>query len=180
MVCADRRYLVLQQNHTRVSEDRMWWAWWRQKVSFMYAHNVCPHSTHAFERLQSRVTKPTNTEYTPLTWETQKFVFIFVQIPSIGQLSQQALHSFDGTALQQQLQKFSANIYSTHALTTVHIFKNGAVLRKPFPLLHRKRNSDMHKHSHGSPKCSSGRHKRSSRKTVNAAPKDANAACEKP
>ena len=124
MVSGDRRYLVLQQNHTRVSEDRMWRAWWRQKVSFMYAHNVCPHSTHAFERLQSRVTKPTNIEYTALTWETQKFVFIFVQIPSIGQLSQQTLHSWTCVTPSMELhynnsyQQFSTNIYSTHALTS--------------------------------------------------------------
>ena len=47
----------------------------------LYVH-MCPRSTHTFEELQSWVSKSTNTEYTPISWENQKFVF--VQNPSTG------------------------------------------------------------------------------------------------
>ena len=62
--------------------------------------------------VQSRVTKPTNTKYTPITWENPEVCF--VQNPTIGQLSQQTPHteSFNETALQQQrsCQQFLPNI----------------------------------------------------------------------
>ena len=59
-----------------------------EREPFVYLHK---RSTHTFERLQSCVTKPTNTEYIPITWE--KPYYIFVRNPSIGQqLSQQTQH----------------------------------------------------------------------------------------
>ena len=114
----DKRYLALRQNHTRVQWRQNVPSGWRRKVSFMYAH-VGPRHTHTFEKLQSWPNAQTlNT--LRLLEKTQKIIFIFVQIPSIGQPSQQTPHSFDGTALQQQLptKLISANIYSTHALTS--------------------------------------------------------------
>ena len=70
-----RRYLALWQNHARVQWRKKCQ---RQKVSFLYAH-VCPCSTHTFsEKLQSWVSKPTNTEYTPISWEKPEFFMLFL------------------------------------------------------------------------------------------------------
>ena len=96
----DRRWVSRQEklHQSAVKTEQLCQAWWRRKVSFVYAHNATP----TLEGLQSWVTKPTNTEYTPLTWENLKTFKPY----SIGQqLSQQSqrLIPFDETALQQQL-----------------------------------------------------------------------------
>ena len=58
----------------------------KTEVSFVYALNMCPHSTHT--HLKDCKTEwpcnPTNTEYTPITWENSEILFL--QISSIEQL----------------------------------------------------------------------------------------------
>ena len=114
--CSEHRRAVPCET-TECGEDRKW-------ASCMHTTHVhAPHS-HTFEGLQSWVTKPTNTEYTPITWDWEDlevFFFLFVQNPSIGQqLPQQSQYCTPSMELHysNSCQKSSAHIYSTHVLTS--------------------------------------------------------------
>ena len=76
-------------------------AWWRSKVSFVYAQNVYPCSTPTWRT--AKLSDQTHKHWIhPLTWENLKIFKPY----SIGQqLLQQSQHRipFDETALQQQL-----------------------------------------------------------------------------
>ena len=58
-----------QPHQSAVKTEQLCQAWWRQKVSFMYTHNLCTHSTHIWRNAKLRVTKPTNTEFKTLVWD---------------------------------------------------------------------------------------------------------------
>ena len=64
---------------TPVKTEQLCWAWWRRKVSFVYAHMSTLH-THTFEGLQSWVTKSHKHRIYPHYLSS----FIFVQNSSIG------------------------------------------------------------------------------------------------
>ena len=111
--CEDRSYVLQQNNYTRVQwrqnscaecgEDGKW------ASRIVYAHNVCPHSTHTHTHIW-RIAK--------LTDQTHKH---WMQNPSIGQqLSQQSQHHTPLMELHysNSCQQFLAYIYSTHVLTS--------------------------------------------------------------
>ena len=52
--------------------------WCEQKVSFVYAHNVCPCvDTHIWKTAKLS-DKPTNTKYTPIIWVNLEVIFLFL------------------------------------------------------------------------------------------------------
>ena len=65
---------VRQSSCAEPGEDRKW----------AFCIHTCVHAPHTFEGLQSWVTKPTNTEYTPISYLRKPVIFYY---PSIEQLS---------------------------------------------------------------------------------------------
>ena len=77
------------------------------------------HTPHTFERLQSWVTKPTNTENTPLLEKPQKFFTLAWRTTTFT--TKPTPHNFDRTALQQQLPKFfSLHLFNPCVLLVIY------------------------------------------------------------
>ena len=103
---------MTEQPYQGMKTEQLCREWWRRKVSFVYAHVSMLH-THTFEGLQSWVTKPTNTQFIPITRENLEVFLYFCAKPyhrTTTSTAKPTPRTFHETAFQQEL----PTIFSLH------------------------------------------------------------------
>ena len=123
MVKVEGEFTNEHPHQSTVKIEQLCQAWWRWEVSYVYT----TLHTQFKKKLQSWLTKPTNTEYTPITWENLEVFFLSCTNPSIGQLS----HT-NPTPPTFSITATAANIYTTHALTIINRFWVSPQAPQPF------------------------------------------------